>query len=506
MPKKSNNKPKVVITEQIVRKAPKKKKAAKQGKPKVTVIGKALRTGGEIAGGLFGQGKLGKMIGAGVSRIFGQGDYSVNRPIRNSLMTGPPSFSPLTSGFRIRHREYIRDVSSSVNFASTSYAINPGMNELFPWLSSIAVNFEEYKIHGMVVYLNTLSGVAIASTNTALGLWGAVTQYDPTEPDFTNKQQAENYVGCQTTVPSSSLMHGIECVPNSNLLNKMYVRTGEIPSGEDLKFYDWGKLQVFTQGSQAVNTIGEMWVSYDIEFTKPRLPTGGSNVVYSDKYYITGATPSFPIGQNLSPQTGSNLGTTVASDGRLSIPGSAPQGNYLVFCKWDTSATMTTGTPTVLTVGSVSGVNFFTGNSQNNTFAPQTGTLANRWMTIAFTFKKTSSDPGTLIISSGTTFVTASVDLFVTQLSTTLGLSTATAKFGKLESEWLHKLMNNPKLQRILEDPEILEEEKEDPRLVKANPIAEALEHHEDIIIRKPQSDTVAEVLENLTFTPHKEG
>lgn len=263
----------------------KKKQTSQPKKTKVTTIGKALRMGGGMLGSYFGMGDLGRKAGAYISRIAGQGDYTTNSVSSNSLMGGAPSFSPLTSGFRLQHREYIRDIQSSVNFASTTYQINPGQSNLFPWLAQVAQNFEEYKIHGMVVYLNTTSANAIASTNTALGIWGAVTQYDPSEPAFTTKQQCENYVGCVSQVPSHSLIHGIECKPQSNVLNKMYVRTANAIASEDLKFYDWGKLQIFTTGSQAVATIGEMWVSYDIEFFKPRLPTSNSTSP-GDLYYI----------------------------------------------------------------------------------------------------------------------------------------------------------------------------------------------------------------------------
>lgn len=385
---------------------------------KVTVIGKALRGVGRLAGNYFGAGGVGEGIGAGISRIFGQGDYRM--PQKNSLMVGGvPSFSPLTSGFRIRHREYVQDINSSTTFASQSFSLNPGISTLFPWLSTVAQNFEEYRIHGMVVYLNTLSATAVSSTNTALGLWGAVTQYDPTEPDFTTKQQCENYVGCQTAVPSCSLIHGIECKSQVNVLDRFYVRSGTIADSEDLKFYDLGKIQIFTQGSQAVSDIGEMWVSYDIEFMKPRLPTNQNNFVATDRFYnASGVTSAQPLGSNTLPTAGSTLGSTINASGTvITLPANAPNTNYVLIVRWAHNA-VTSANYTLTLGGSLVAKNYWANNAQANYGAPGDGMLANIRLVDGITFAKTNGTTGTITLSGGTVGGSATVDIVITQMST----------------------------------------------------------------------------------------
>jgi hypothetical protein len=74
-------------------------------------------------------------------------------------------------------------------------------------------------MHGLIFELKTSSGTAVSSTNTALGVWGAVTVYNPSEPTFTNKQECENYLGAQSCVPFQSMMHGVECKPRANVLD-----------------------------------------------------------------------------------------------------------------------------------------------------------------------------------------------------------------------------------------------------------------------------------------------
>jgi hypothetical protein len=386
------------------------------------------------------------------------------------MNSGVPAFSPLTSGFRVRHREYIQDVSSSIAFASQTFPLNPGMSTLFPWLSSVAQNFEEYKIHGLVVYLNTMSGVAISSINTALGMWGAVTQYDPTEPDFVNKQQAENYVGCQTTVPSNSLIHGVECMPRANVLDKFYVRTGAIADGEDLKFYDLGKIQIFTQGSQNVNIIGEMWVSYDVEFSKPRLPTGGANDVYSDKYYVPVVTAAAPLGVSSLPTAGSNLGTTVSASGLvINVPATAPATKYLLAIRWNNTTSITATAQTFTPGGSISSLPYFRNNVNSVELAPNSGVSSSLNFVSLYTFVKAGNVAGTITLASTPAFVVATADIFITQLSNTISIPMSLP--GKLDEDevlWLRRLLKKAK--RDLAD-ELLEESKEENDSLQITPI-----------------------------------
>jgi hypothetical protein len=437
---------------QMFKRIKKAEKRPKRNATKVTTIGKALRGVGRIAGNYFGSGSLGEAAGAGISRIFGQGDYVM--PQRNSLMSsGVPSFSPLTSGFRIRHREYIQDIQSSISFASQTFQLNPGLTTLFPWLASVAQNFEQYKIHGAVVYLNTTSATAVSSTNTALGLWGVVTQYDPTEPDFESKQQCENYVGCQTAVPSCSLIHGIECKPNVNVLDRYYVRSGAILSAEDLKFYDLGKIQVFTQGSQAVATIGEMWISYDIEFMKPRLPTNQNNYVATSRFFNnTTVSSSVPLGVSTPETAGSTLGSSVDSTGTIiTLPANAPNTNYILVVRHSSSGTATTTTPTVAVGGSLQLKQYFSNNTTSNVSAPQSGVLlVNRFIQLV-TFSKVTGTIGTLTVGNYTLGTTPLVDVVITQMSSGFAFldKSRSNRLGMDEIDMLRVMMRKHNVQNV---------------------------------------------------------
>jgi len=231
----------------------------------------------EFAGYLSGF--AGSTIGKGViPRILGQGDYNI---VSNSIINGggdssvAPQFESSNSfrSIRVAKREYITDVQSSINFTNTVYQINPANVALFPWLSSIAQNFQEYRIHGMVLQYTSLSSDALNSTNTALGAVIMSTDYNAANAPYSSKASAENAEYTVSTKPSQSLIHGIECDPmqtvNQGHLYISPLNNGRAPAGEDIKTYNLGTFQFMTQGSQAVATIGELWVSYDIELIKP---------------------------------------------------------------------------------------------------------------------------------------------------------------------------------------------------------------------------------------------
>jgi len=86
-------------------------------------------------------GAPGGMIGHGLSKILGFGDYEVKS---NSLMhtnSQVPAMHSAETGVRVVHKEYLQDISSSVAFATAAaYDVNPGLSSAFPWLSAMAAN------------------------------------------------------------------------------------------------------------------------------------------------------------------------------------------------------------------------------------------------------------------------------------------------------------------------------------------------------------------------------
>lgn len=257
-----------------------------------------LRSGKRLTQGVKGSGAYGLFgnIGRAIDTVTGGGDYAVTT---NSLYSGqvtsagPPVFvSHNKSGSgntRIRHREPFLGAFSTpgVDFSLQSYTINPTNAELFPWLSGIAAQYEQFKIWGLIFEFVTNSATAVASTNTALGTVVMATQYNVLENAFTSKTQMEQYEFSVAGPPSNSLMHPVECAPSERSTNMLFcdLTTG----GGDPRFSVLGKLNLATSGMQSASVIGEMWVTYDIELVKPRMANAVSNQGLYYHAYLNGA-------------------------------------------------------------------------------------------------------------------------------------------------------------------------------------------------------------------------
>lgn len=230
---------------------------------------------GRLAGKTIG-GYLGGLGGRAVGSIFGSGDYTLKQ---NTIIQGNvPTFGNSGRKIVVQNREYIGDLISSAtagDFKIQRYDLNPGNPALFPWMSTMAQNYQEYHIKGMIVEFVSKSGDALNSVNTALGSVIMTTQYNPLDPPYINKQQMENSFMPASGKPSENIIHGIECAPMETTLAILNVRkAGQSIVGSDKRFYDMGVLSIASVGCQGVSVnLGEIWVSYDIELLKPVLST-----------------------------------------------------------------------------------------------------------------------------------------------------------------------------------------------------------------------------------------
>jgi hypothetical protein len=206
-----------------------------------------------------------------LSKVTGFGDYKVSSNSVYSSTTGVPSFSGNSHSIRVKHREFLGDILSSTAFKIQSFPIQPGDATTFPWLNQVATAFQEYSIKGLLFQFHSTSANALNSVNTALGTVVMATQYNPARPAFISKPEMEQYEFSCSSKPSCDLMHPIECMPKESPLRQLYIRSGDLPDGEVPQFYDFGTFYIATVGMQAEATIGELWVTYDIEFYKPRL-------------------------------------------------------------------------------------------------------------------------------------------------------------------------------------------------------------------------------------------
>lgn len=185
--------------------------------------------------------------------------------------TSVPTFSGTADGTLICHREYVGEVTGSINFTSQTFALNPALDTTFPWLASTAKNFELYEMQGCVYEFVSTSADALNSTNTALGSLLMATKYNSENPGFSSKLEMMQYEFSTSGRPSVNHCHMIECAKNDNPYKMQYTRAGGVPTGADARLYDIGNFTIATEGMQAVAKLGELWVTYKVNLKKPKL-------------------------------------------------------------------------------------------------------------------------------------------------------------------------------------------------------------------------------------------
>lgn len=231
-------------------------------------------------------------------------------------------------------------------------------------------------------------------------------------------------------------------------------------SNVDEKFYDFAKFQVFTQGQQAVGSnLGELWISYDIEFLKPRLPTGGIEEP-TDRYYLTQAiSGGAPLGGVIVNPAGS-LGTTMSINNQsISIPANAPLGNYLVVARWQGGAAVLTA-PVLSVTGSGQAKNYFLNLTSSQVSSPNNANTSINLTVLFMCNKSGTTSPLEIFFGLGGVLPTSvpAADVTVTFIDAAALDPLPTSKLTNGDAEKLQWLFDKYKHQlQIMEDnnPEI---------------------------------------------------
>lgn len=280
-----------------------------------------IKTGGGLGGmvggqfGMPGAGKhVGSMLGARLSKIVGSGDYTINStPAYNSLIKGARDFPGTfgTGGIRLQFREYIGDVTAINNpsgFNVTSYTLNPGLFQSFPYLSQLALNYEQYTFHGLAYeYVSTTSPY---STVPNMGSVVIAHESNPDRKPYVSKFEMENSENAISTRIDNCMMYGVEC---ADARAKGFLVRGSTLSIGTLSPYDFGNLYVATVGVQNSGALGELWVTYDVELSRPRLSSYITSIMKYSAIAFPVGNPVFGSIGVVTNATAKLVGTTVGS-------------------------------------------------------------------------------------------------------------------------------------------------------------------------------------------------
>lgn len=380
-------------------------------------------TVGRDIGSLLGFSDLGDRVGGAIGRLFGKGDYKLES---NSLVSlygqpaaGPP---PLTTfkdgrrGVRVCEREYIGDIFSgtvsggSTPFTNASYAIQPANSATFPWLSTIASQFDQWEPHGIVFEFRSTSSQYNGSTQ-ALGVVCLATDYDSLDSSYATKQEMENSDYAMSIKASDCAIHGVECSLKERPTSVLYTRSAAAPTSSDKRMYDLGNFQIATQGMSATSVnLGELWVSYDITLYKKQINTDFGRYHSIAGEATTAVSTSNYFGTSRSALY-SDQPVAIGTDSILFPP---TPGVYRIVIDWIGTAVVGV-LPTITPQGAVLDTTFAFYNG--GTGAGAGTTTLTTWTTIRINSTGLTAGTAGIILSGGTLPGTSNVRFFVSKIA-----------------------------------------------------------------------------------------
>lgn len=139
----------------------------------------------------------------------------------------------------------------------------------------------------MIFEFKSIATTAVLN-QVAMGSIFMATQYNAYMPGFTSKRQILNHYFGTSAAIRDTIIHPIECKEMYDPFKCYYTRPteGGPGPGRDVRLEDFGNFYIGSQGVptgiSTDNTIGELWVSYDIVFFKPRIKSGNATVFVFD--------------------------------------------------------------------------------------------------------------------------------------------------------------------------------------------------------------------------------
>jgi hypothetical protein len=255
------------------------------------------------------------------------------------------SFEDDANCVTVSREEFIGDIVSSQAFlVQAALTINPGVEEVFPWLSKLAVCFCMYQFESLIFTYKSTSGAL--STTQALGQIIGSANYNAYEAAPTSKQMMLNEVFSDSKVPSEDCYFPIECDPKQTSQNGLlFIRGGSATSG-DQRMYDLGNFYLASNGQTTDGTkLGELWVSYKIRLYKPQLPASGISATNLSIIANSAYTNAAPLGSGTQTVTQNDLGLTVSGT-VITFP-ALIQGTFLLNTCWSGTGGVSFLAPTV---------------------------------------------------------------------------------------------------------------------------------------------------------------
>jgi hypothetical protein len=243
---------------------------------------------------------------------------------------------------RVNHRELVATISGSTTFEVTTFSLNPGLSTSFPWLSTIADSFEQYRFNRLRFHYVT------RAPSTYIGSILMAPDYDALDSAPTSEIIASQMDGAVEDSPWKEQYLDLSVADMFPMGPRKYIRTSVI-SSSDLKTYDAGNVHLCAVSCTDTSAIGKLWVEYDVELHIPQNPTTIDNHVVgaSANYQLTGGNQSLTTAVAatvLFDTENHNSLNASLSGGVVTLPAGKYQVNAVI------SASGGTNTPTSLRI------------------------------------------------------------------------------------------------------------------------------------------------------------
>ena len=344
--KKSTNKPgrRAARNAQLSKQVSFLRAAQAEGNEGAKQLGPVIKGRGDYAniGESLGS-KVGAFIGGKlhgfISKIFGSGDYEVAAPSagvqNNSFLANDstPQFENSHDGaITITFSEYLGYVPVTTDFTVQTFELDVTNKVTFPWLSTIAKNFQQYEFLGVMILVR--SNMSPLTTSATMGTNFGSVRYDVDSLVPTNKVEIMNSLFSANGRASADLVFPVECNPDQTIIWPLKIRQpGESHGDEQL--YSMGKFDCASEGAPVTAAKGkEVLIMYKVRMLKPRLLTGNGNPMFGMDLKGTSNTEPFdPIANTarVSQPRVNTIGASVSKGGVITFPYDTEPGScYLV--------------------------------------------------------------------------------------------------------------------------------------------------------------------------------
>jgi hypothetical protein len=410
----------------------------------LNAVGPIIRGRGDYELGSNIGSKLGGWIGGKlegfVRKIFGSGDYAVSdggiQVEQNSLVAGsgvPAMHGDNSGASEYMFHEFLGNIPMTQDYTVNSYPIDPTQAATFPWLRTIANNYQQWELVGCMFILRSLSSNTAVAPTQGLGTIMGSVRYDVNSEPPLSKVEILNSVFSSSGKPSENQVLPIECKASQTIVHPLKVRLpGAAP--DDLQFYQMGWLDIATEGAPNDYTdAAELHIIYHMRLYKPRTVTGpGGPMFYADLEPTNpGLLTYLPDSYAVKQPRFDSIGIEIAEDKQSFAFPLTTQKDSVWFVQWVWNNTVTQAnlhTATIVGSGGLSYALCFNNQANYGNILPAAG--ANTGcdaiaVMAAFSYDGTGtqSDPPTVTLALGGGLVPASPYggyLYVTQMNPVL--------------------------------------------------------------------------------------